>query len=481
MSRGDHRSIAPPPVSDNKKGGSTPLSNPQDRPAILTGNCGFNHAAAKTPTETHKNSPGESRKLAETNTPKTAKITTRGISRKFPGIPGGTNRHQETKNGVDLIRPNRRRRRRANRRNNIPRSLAGHTARQRAGQADSGTAAELAARLAIDYVSKQWQLLSQTDQQLWDLATLTHPLPNRLGRYRATNGFALWCQLGVNLVNAGQALNSTPPTDWITPPVLDPCVIATLTPTITSDYIASWNAATMIASVIVVKATGPTPWGQTPSRHQLRTVANLAPNTVPPVSLGSAWSAVYGLLPQSTPYQILWEFLPYSRGSGAQGPWVDFVASIGGPNPASPPTPATTPAAAPAIAESLNLLYTGSTGSAAWLALTTSPNVQYTAVWQSSNLTGTPTIFGGPSPSSLTSLHAFAEQDAYTFTAQTGWTYYIESDPWTAGSTWSVRYAPAQITTFPYAHLTGRTHRTWLIAEGTNERLVSDVFYQGPP
>jgi hypothetical protein len=360
------------------------------------------------------------------------------------------------------------------------RSMAGRGCRRRAGPNDAGTAAELAARLTQSFLAKQWSLLSKTDQALWAAAGKTHPLPNRLGRYRTISGFALWMQLGTNLVNAGQALVSTPPTTWTTPPVLNPNVTVTLSPIATTGFAASWNAQTAIDSVIVIKATGPTPWGKTPQRQQLRTIANIAPETNPPITLASQWTAVYGLPPQSTPYQILWEFLPYQRSTGTQGPWIDFVQSTGGPNPTSPPTPGTSAAAAPPIDESLTYAYTGSTSSPAWLALNTAAGVTYTVVWNSASIDAAPTLQGGPTPTSLTTLATFAAIDATTFTAKTGWTYYIGMNDWAAATAWQVLYAPSQARVFPFAHLTGPSSRTWLIAEGTNLRLVSDVQYQGP-
>ena len=360
------------------------------------------------------------------------------------------------------------------------RSLAGRGARRRSGPVDASTAAELAARNTQSYVAKQWALLSKTDQGLWDVAGQAHPLPNRLGHYQPISGFALWMQLGVNLVNAGQVLVSTPPSSYTTPPVLNPNVVPTLAPNATTALTASWNAQTAIDSVIVIKATGPTPWGKTPTRQQLRTVSNIAPMTSPPIPLIGDWSAVYGLPPQSTPYQILWEFLPYQRSTGVQGPWIDCVQSTGGPNPTSPPTPGSSAAAAPTINESLIYKYTGSTSWAAWLALDTAAGITYTVVWTSANITATPILAGGPSPSSLTTLATFATTDAATFTAQTGWTYYIGMNPWGTATPWQVTYAPSQVRTFPFAYLTGPSHRTRLIAEGTNLRLVSDVQYQGP-
>jgi hypothetical protein len=360
------------------------------------------------------------------------------------------------------------------------RSMAGRGARSRGTHVDGGTNAELAARLTQSYLAKQWALLSKTDQGLWDLAGQVHPLPNRLGRYRPVSGFTLWMQLGTNLVNAGQVLNSTPPSSWTTPPVDDPNVTATLTPTATTSLAASWNAATAIDSVIVLKATGPTPWGKTPQREQLRTIANIAPMTAPPISVISAWSAVYGLPPQSTPYQILWEFLPYQRSTGVQGPWIDFVQSTAGPNPSPPPTPGSSASAAPAIAEGLTYAYTGSTSSAEWLALTTAPNIAYTVVWNSPNLTAAPQLFGGPSPTSLTTLATFATIDAATFTAQAGWTYYVGMTTWSTATAWQVTYAPSQVRTFPVTYLTTARQRTRLITDNTNRRLISDVQYQGP-
>lgn len=360
------------------------------------------------------------------------------------------------------------------------RSNAGGAARRRAGPCNSGTAAELAARNTQVYLAKQWTLLSQTDQALWNLAGQAHPLPNHLGRYRTISGFALWMQVGTNLVNAGQTLNSAPPSSWTTPPVTNPSVTVTLAPTSTTQFTMSWSRQTAIASVLSIKATGPTPWGKRPKRDQLRAIANIAPSTNPPILLVDQWSAVYGLPPQSTPYQILWEVTPYQRSTGAQGPWVDFVLSVGGPNPAPPPTPGTTPATAAAIAESLTNAYTGSTTDPAWLTLVTGTNVTYTVVWTSADVTAAPIIASGPSPTSLTTLHDFAETDAYTFTATAGLTYYLGMNPWAAATPWQVAYAPSQVENFQFAYLTGTWRKPVLIAEGTNQRLVSDVQYQGP-
>jgi hypothetical protein len=357
---------------------------------------------------------------------------------------------------------------------------AGLQTRGRAGPPNASTETQLAARNTFDYLAKQWQLLSKTEQGLWDAAGQIHPLPNRLGRYRPIAGFTLWMQLGTNLVNAGQALNNTPPAEWTTPPVQNPVVTATLTPNATTSLTASWNQQTMIDSVIVLKATPPTKWGRTPQRHQLRTIANLAPDTVPPIQVITAWSAVYGLPPQGTPYQILWQFMPYQRSTGVQGPWIDFIQSTGGPDPSPPPAPGSSASAAPTIAESLTNRYVGSTSAPEWLALETAANLSYTIAWTSANITGAPTIYGGPSPTSLTALYTLAESDAFTFTARSTWTYYVGIEPWATTTDWSILYAPSQVQTFPFAHLTGRNRPTWLLAETTNLRLVSDIEYQGP-
>jgi hypothetical protein len=360
------------------------------------------------------------------------------------------------------------------------RSMAGRGARRRAGPPNADSAAELAARNTQVYVAKQWQLLTKTQQAQWNLAGRAHPLANRLRQYRTVPGFALWMQLGTNLVNAGQVLVPTPPTSWTTPPVIDPNVTPTLAPTATTGLSVSWNQQTPVDSVVVIKATGPTPWGKTPQRGQLRTIANIAPMTNVPIDVTTAWSNVYGLPPQSTPYQILWEFQPYQRSTGAQGPWIDFVQSTGGPNPTSPPAPGTNATGAPSITESLTYQYTGDTGAAEWLALTTTAGIDYTVVWNSANLTAAPILAAGPTPTSLTTIATFAAIDAATFRAKPGWTYYVGMDAWSIPTAWSVLYAPSQTLTYPVAHLTASWTRRWLIMEGTNLRLISDVQYQGP-
>jgi hypothetical protein len=363
------------------------------------------------------------------------------------------------------------------------RTLAGPATKRRPNQVNPSSEAQSQARNTLDHVAKAWLSLTKTQQAQWQLAANAHPLPNRLGRYRTTTGFALWCQLGVNLLNAGQTLNDTPPSIWTSPSMFNPGVRANLTPEATTDIFASWNRRMLVDSVITIKATPPTPWGKTPQRSQLRTIATIAPDSTTPLSLISAWSAVYGTPPQTTPYQILWEFTAYSRDTGAQMPWIDYVQSNGGPNPADPPAPTTDPSTAPTVAESLNLIYAGSTTTEQWIELATTPNVEYTVIWTSSDATGNPTIWFGPNSSTLAPFHDLAQTDAFTFTAKPNTLYYLASGPWATTNDWQTNYAPTQTTLFATAKLTADATRTRLIDDATNLRLLTDIAWQNaqPP
>jgi hypothetical protein len=356
-------------------------------------------------------------------------------------------------------------------------TLAGRIAKSKSTMCNAGTAAELAARITLDVVTKAWAQLTKSQQGQWTAAGQVHPRPNRLGRYRPISGFALWTELGVNLLNAGQGLIDTPPTVWHVATVDSVNIQATQAPIATTQLAAAWSQQAMIDSQVIIKAGPPTPWGQKPTSHCLRTIATIVPNVNTPQLVGAAYAATYGLLPLSTPYQILFTFTAVNTSTGVAASPLGFVLSISAPAPTPPPTPGTSSSSATSIDESLNLYYTGDTANPAWLTLNLTPGIEYTIVWTSSNLTGAPTLQMGPSPTSLTTVRTFTDQDAYTFTADTVNAYYATSNAWTAGSNWTVTFAPTQVTDPTPPLLTTTSHRVLLLAEGTNARLVADNWY----
>ena len=324
------------------------------------------------------------------------------------------------------------------------RTQAGEVAKSKPRTCNADTAAEAQARLTLSTIAKAWLGLTKTQQTEWTAAGQAHPQPNKAGRYRPISGFALFCQLNINLINAGQPIATNPPTDWTIAPVQTPSVEATQAPIATTQIAAAWSQQTEVNSQIVVKAGPPTPWGQRPTTHQLRTVATFPPLTSTPQLIGDAYAQVYGELPLTVPYQVLFRFEPINAATGVAGTPVDFVMSIGSTSNSDTPAPGTAPGSAPTIAESTNYYFTGDTANEAWLALEVTTGITYTVVWTSTNDAGSPTLQAGPYPSAVLPIRALSEQDAYTFTAQPNTVYLINSEPWTAGSMWSITYAPAR-------------------------------------
>lgn len=324
-------------------------------------------------------------------------------------------------------------------------TLGGPIARRRPGQVNPSTNAQAATRNWLTESAKNWGLLTSTQQAQWTLAAKAIRYLNRLGRIRTYSGFAYYQQLNVRLIAQGASPIATPPPSPGSAALTHAGALLLLTGDVTTDLVVFWDAGNASDANILVDATGPIGWGVKPPPNQYRGITVVPAGTPSGTSIATAWEAVYGNLPQTTPYKIRVRLTPTNPAQGTITTPRESVTYAAGPPPSPPPTPGTTPAAAPVIEPGLLYEYTGAEATPAWLQLDTAAGISYTLTFARTASSNTQAILSGPAPSSLQTMYNLQIQDNVSFTAIAGMLYYVTATNTAPPNGWLVTYNPEEL------------------------------------
>lgn len=350
----------------------------------------------------------------------------------------------------------------------------GPAAKARTSRAAGLSAAKLAAQAAAVIVAKSWNALTDAERAGWTALGQTLVRSTRIGRKYRPTGYATYLALNQNLQNAGAPINATAPSFVEPPPLNTVQVIPTYVGAKPVSLTAAWNQLTPVSTAVVIEATPPYGFGFEPDSHRLQRLTTIAPSAPASADITTAWTNVYGDMPSATGYKVLFRFYTLDTTTGFTGCPLDFVLADRSttPIPAAPTT--TTPTTTTAATQNQLYVTTGDTANPAYLYLDLEENQTYTLTFNATNSSGTPQLLSGPSTSSLSVAHDFAQADTVTLTAAPGQLYFLATTAWPPTSLWTALLQLSLNTQPP--EVTAITPSTGPVAGGTTVTITGENF-----